>query len=153
MTIHLVNFRLRALKGSFDLSFRGKTAANIPVNVEQYELRQILESQLGIVGVLVYYWDHRCHRRHFPIYFSGTELTGDVELIAMNASNVVTDHKDGHWRAMDLVRNIDGGAMIEEPGGDFFRWVQNIDPAIFRMEFSCYRHVAIVIIMLMKGEL
>ena len=109
----------RALSGNYSISWRGKTIENMPFDISSEELAHLLESKFGMIGVNVWYWGRLCYYKQLAIDFGKTSLTGDVEDIQFHSSNINTD--DLHWSQFFIDGYGDGGAFIEEVGGDFYR--------------------------------
>ena len=113
----------RALKGTFSLTYNGKTAQGLPVNIDNEQFRQTLESELGLLGAHTWYWNQRCYNKMIPFELRYSLVAGNIETIVMDASNVIVDNEK-QYKKIQMNASEDGGAMIEEPGGDFFRKVK-----------------------------
>ena len=106
----------RATTGSFDLSYGGKTVTLPPYPTDK-SLASALEA-FGMIGATVYYRDNKCYRNWMDIRFDNS-FGGDLEQIEMDYSNLVTDDGGKVTYYMSTVEN--GGFMVSNPGGDFFR--------------------------------
>ena len=109
----------RAITGNYSLSWKNKTIENLPPDLKADELEQILESEFGMVGIRASYYNKHCAWRELLIEFKLTSLTGDVDKIEINATNLSVNN--AHWTRFQMLDNVNGGAYIKEMGGDFFR--------------------------------
>ena len=66
------------LKGSYSLSYMGKTAENMPFDITTEKLKTILETEFGMVGVQPYYHIQRCNDLFIILYFSTSVNTGQI---------------------------------------------------------------------------
>ena len=110
----------RALSGRLTLSHKNKTTSYLSPDIKAFELRHVLENQLGLTGVKPYYWGRDCWDLTIPYDFSQASLGGDVDTVLMDSSELLVDNNNG-WTFLANVANIDGGAFIQAPGGDFFK--------------------------------
>ena len=106
----------RATTGSFDLSHKGNTISLPPYPTEK-SLASALEA-FGMIGAKVWYRDNKCYRTMIDIQFTSSN-GGDLEQIEIDSSNLVTDDAGSVKYQMSTVEN--GGFMVSNPGGDFFR--------------------------------
>ena len=119
VTIQRVKRGSRGMKGSYTLTYKDKTVTVTDMQMTNLKLEKLLMADFGIAGVQTYYWDQRCWNLRIPMYFSRSTVTGDLPLIVMNTTNLITD--ENTWRDVKVHANRDGGYLLKEPGGDFFR--------------------------------
>ena len=119
VTIQRVKRGSRAPKGSYTLTYEGKTVTVTDMHMTNLKWEKLMMADFGIAGVQTYYWNQRCWDLSIPFYFSRSTVTGDLETMVLNATNLITD--EDTWRSIKVHANRDGGYLLKNPGGDFFR--------------------------------
>ena len=119
VTIERIKRGSRAPKGNFTLTYLGKSVTVTDMDITTHKLEHLLLTAFDIAGVQSYYWSQQCWHLGIPLYFSKSTAPGDLELIQMDTTNLITD--EDNWKQIDVVPNREGGYHLYEPGGDFFR--------------------------------
>ena len=113
----------RATKGTMDLFYGGKK-----VSLEPHPTVKTLSSALeafGMIGASLWYSGEyeNCYDRIIDIRFDNSDLSGDIEEVKLDSTNLITDVNKNvsnsvHYRWSTI---SNGGIMVRNPGGDFFR--------------------------------
>ena len=106
----------RATTGTFDLTYEGKTITLPPYPTDK-SLASALEA-FGMIGATVYYRSDFCYDLMIDIRFDNS-LGGDLNQIELDPTNLITDDAGSVTYSTSTVEN--GGFMVSNPGGDFFR--------------------------------
>eukprot|EP00090_Calanus_glacialis_P017096 TRINITY_DN2671_c0_g1_i4.p1 TRINITY_DN2671_c0_g1~~TRINITY_DN2671_c0_g1_i4.p1 ORF type:complete len:4502 (+),score=1148.36 TRINITY_DN2671_c0_g1_i4:1085-13507(+) len=109
----------RAMTGTFTISYKDQTI-ELPAYPTEKSLGPALEA-FGMVGIRTVFSgsDNKCYKTIIKIDFE-TSLGGDVPLMVVDSSNLSVENGGLNTR-FEITSSVDGGMMVDGPGGDFFR--------------------------------